>query len=169
MNNLGNIEPGGREMFSKCYFWISSSWQAVGPVGKEDQWEGEELHPACFAGLYWQCPYLRNDGQVFISASESTQLCLRGKDIRVFRGLRIMPGKSDGPGRQQLLSLETNSMDKTYRRAGHASTPPVFSSISTVVCMSPGNDRMYNDSMLRLRLIQVNCVNVERSPEHIFL
>lgn len=113
---------------------------------------------------------MRNDGPVFISASKGTYICLWEKTIRFFRCLRIRTGNSDRPGRQQLLSLETNYMDKRHRRASHASSPPVFSKhlpafgVSTTVCTSPDNDKMDYDSILRLGLTQVNWVHVGRIP-----
>lgn len=67
-------------------------------------------------------------------------------------------------------------MDKRHRRAGHASPPPVFSKllqtfgVSTIVCTSPDNDKMYNDSILRLSLTQRNCVHVGKIPvKHLFI
>lgn len=67
-------------------------------------------------------------------------------------------------------------MDKRHRRAGHASPPPVFSQllqtfgVSTIVCTSPDNDKMYNDSILRLSLTRMNCVHVGKIPvKHLFI
>lgn len=86
-----------------------------------------------------------------------------------------MTGNGDGPGRQQLLSLETNYMQRGTE--GLVMPQPLqafpkhcelLASALLSVCL-PDNDKMCNDSTLRLSLTQVNLVNVDGSPTKYFL
>ena len=156
-------------------FLVSSSWEAVGPLDKASLWEAEKPFLECLADLHCQCPWMRNDKSNIHQHLRKYIAVWGNKGIRFFRSLRIITGNSDRPGRQQLISLETSYMHRRHRKAGHASTPPVFpkllwtSGISTIVFMSPDSDKMYNDSVLRLSLTEVDWVNVDKIPTKYFL